>query len=146
MWTRSLLAILILLAACATPGASVGTSTSQLQTTMTTPIAEEEYVSALAKWDAAGLDTYRFIFEDDCGECMPAEPRVVVIREGTPADGSDPTVDSLFETIATAIETGSSVEVSYHSILGYPTEIWIDREARAYDGGTHWLIRDLEAE
>lgn len=74
---------------------------------------------------------------------MPTEPRLVAVREGEPEDLLDPTVESLFDTIAAAVDAGSSVEVSYDRELGFPTDIWIDREARAYDGGTHWLVSDL---
>ena len=146
MGTPPRLAILaLLLAACGMSGDPAGTSSPPAETTTTPPIAEHDFAAARANWHDAGLDTYRFTFEDDCGECMPAGPRLVVVRGGEAEDPSDPTVDSLFETIALALGEETSVEVTYHSELGYPTEIWIDREARAYDGGTHWLIRDLEA-
>lgn len=121
----------VLLAACA--------STAGPQT------PSDDLGSARETWAATGLHSYRFIFENDCGECLPSmgEPREVVVRAGATASPDDPTVETLFAAIEEAIAAGSSVEVSYHPVLGHPTEMWIDREARAYDGGTHWLIRDL---
>jgi hypothetical protein len=106
-----------------------------------TPRGELE--SARELWAAAGLDTYQFVFEDDCGECFLAEPRLIAVDNGLATNSEDPTVETLFDTIAVAITESSTVEVRYHPDLGHPIEIWIDREARAHDGGTHWLFRDL---
>lgn len=108
-----------------------------------TPLIQLE--SARERWAAAGHHSYRFIFENDCGECptSSSEPREVIVEAGAAATLEDPTVESLFGTIEQAIADDSSVEVTYDPDLGHPTEIWIDREARAYDGGTHWMVRDL---
>lgn len=107
--------------------------------------APEELEAARQRWSAAGLVHYRFTFEDDCGECLPSSrlPREVVVRDGETSAPGQPTVDSLFEAVENALANGSSVEVVYHPVLGYPEDIWIDREARVRDGGTHWLIHDL---
>jgi hypothetical protein len=139
--------VALLVAACGAPIGATATSSTTPPSAPTTTIADPAATLAAARgrWEASGLDTYHFVFEDDCGECMPTEPRLVVVRDGDAENPLDPTVDSLLETIALALGEGTSVEAIYHSELGYPTEIWIDREARAYDGGTHWLIRDLEA-
>lgn len=143
-----LVVMTLLVAAC---GAPVGETTAPSTTAPAAPTATTAaadpgaaFAQASARWEASGLETYHFVFEDDCGECMPVGPRVVVVRGGVPGDAADPSVDSLFGTIATALDAGSSVEVEYHPRLGHPIDIWIDKEARAYDGGTHWLIRDLE--
>lgn len=136
--------IAVVMVACGGPIGGPATSPTTAAVTPTTmPDPGVALAEAARKWGASGLITYHFVFEDDCGECMPAEPRVVAVEEGKPDTATDPTVDSLFDTIASALDTGSSVEVSYHPELGYPFDIWIDREARAHDGGTHWLIRDL---
>jgi hypothetical protein len=107
----------------------------------------EALAGARARWDAAGLDTYQFVFQNDCGECDPewAAPRQVVVWNGASFDGTRSAADvaSLFELIESALAEGRDVEVSYDPELGFPTEIWIDREARAYDGGTHLLIHQV---
>ena len=135
----------LLVAACGGPIGAMATSstTAPLAPTTTTADPAATLTAARGRWEASGLDTYHFVFEDDCGECMPTEPRLVVVREGEPEDLLDPTVERLFDTITAAVNAGSSVEVSYDRELGFPTDIWIDREARAYDGGTHWLVSDL---
>ncbi|MBW3666391.1 MAG: hypothetical protein KY394_02225 [Actinobacteria bacterium] len=107
--------------------------------------ALEELEAARQRWSAAGLDDYRFTFQDDCGECLPSSrlPREVVVRDGEASAPGQPTVDSLFDAVEKALADGSSVDVAYHPVLGYPEYIWIDREARVRDGGTHWLIHEL---
>lgn len=142
--SRSTLIAIVVVACGGTVGGPATSPTSAAVTPSTMSDPGVAFAEARGKWGASGLVTYHFEFEDDCGECMPTEPRVVAVEEGKPGTAADPTVESLFETIASAMDTGSSVEVSYHPELGYPTDIWIDREARAYDGGTHWLIRDLK--
>lgn len=106
-----------------------------------------ELDAARARWAAAGLESYTFVMEDDCGECDPdwALPRRIVVwdDEVLDATGTMITVDALFAVIESAGQDERSVEVTYHPEFGYPTEIWIDREARAYDGGTHLLIHAL---
>ena len=71
--------------------------------------------------------------------------RQAVVWDGQLVDpsGIAMSVESVFSQIEQAAEAGRSVEVSYDEQLGYPTEVWIDREARAYDGGVHLLIDDL---
>ena len=116
-------------------------------TTMPEPAAPPthgtELDAARARWAAAGLASYTFVIEDDCGECDPewAIPRRVVVWDDTVLDatGTMITVDALFAMVESAGQDGRSVEATYHPEFGYPTEIWIDREARAYDGGTHLL-------
>jgi hypothetical protein len=134
----------VLIVACGTtPGGEPSNPTS---TTVTT-VAGDELATALSRWSNAGLDTYHYVLVDDCGECDPtrAAPRTVVVWDGEILDGTrlSPTVADLFALIGAAAGDGRSVEVSYDGELGHPTEIWIDREARAYDGGTHLLITQV---
>lgn len=102
---------------------------------------------ARSLWDEAGPDSYRFQFEDDCGECDPSLrlPREVTVVDGEASRPDQPTVESLFELIGRAIDEGRTVKVEYHPELGYPSDIAIDMQARAYDGGTHLMVRGLEA-
>ncbi|MBK5269084.1 MAG: hypothetical protein JJE47_16810 [Acidimicrobiia bacterium] len=103
------------------------------------PLAEARQL-----WAAVGYTSYRYDFDDDCGECQPFTGEVVV-TDGevvAPADRGL-TVDEMFAAIERAVAAGVPVEVTFDPQIGYPTDLWIDREARAYDGGTHWLLRNL---
>jgi hypothetical protein len=141
----------MLLVACGavTGGISPTNVPPQAPETTATTLAGEGPGDALAaareRWAEAGLDTYRFTIEDDCGECDPDGPRQVVVWDTATSAGAQPTVDGLFTQIEAAITERREVEVAYHPSLGHPVEIWIDKEARAYDGGTHLLVRDLQA-
>jgi hypothetical protein len=132
------------------PPESATTTTTQApaHTTVTQPEGPAGALAAArARWAAAGLDTYQFVYENDCGECDPewAAPRTVVVWDGASFDGDQTGVDveGLFEVIENGIAEGRDVEVSYDPELGFPTDLWIDREARAYDGGTHVLIHQV---
>ena len=59
--------------------------------------------------------------------------------------GRSPSVDEVFDRIEQAILEGLVADVVYHPELGYPLDVAIDMEARAYDGGTHWVLQDLES-
>lgn len=150
----ALIVALLLVVACAEP-ASVETTTSSSSTTAptttTTSVPTDDATAALnaarARWDAAASDTYHFTFFDDCGECMPENPRLITVWDGNVYDGRGQgiDIDSMFQVIESAIADGRTVEASYDPELGYPTDLWIDQEARAYDGGTHLLISDLRS-
>jgi hypothetical protein len=91
---------------------------------------------------------YHFVYEDDCGECDPTygEARTVTVWDGEVHDPAllAPSVEVAFDQIEAAIDAGLEVEAVYDPELGYPTDLWIDREARAYDGGTHWIFADVQ--
>lgn len=107
--------------------------------------AQSELEAARARWATAAPATYGFTFADDCGECEPLQRQVVVWDGERASDPQAPDIVSMFDDIAAAIEAGQAVDVVYDPDLGYPAEVWIDREARAYDGGTHWLVTDFAA-
>lgn len=146
--------VALVAAACgAAPGGGPDTTVPAPETTAivrptTTAVGNSDLAAledARARWAAAGLDTLSYVFEDDCGECMPTTARVVV-WEGEMASAFEAlSVDEVFDEIEAAIASGRDVDVVYDETLGFPAEVWVDREARAYDGGTHWLIRDLSA-
>jgi hypothetical protein len=145
----ALVAVLVL-SACGTPAVDeVPPDPISTTTSTTLPGPEAELAAARLAWAAAGLDTYHFVLQDDCGECPPewATPRLAVVWDGTLADGGRTGLDveGLFDVIAAALAAGRTVEVTYHPELGYPTDLWIDREERAHDGGTHLLVQALEA-
>lgn len=146
----ALVVVGVVLAACAADPIDTPTTTTApdpSQTTTTTAPTDgqtAELEAAKARWAGQGLATYQFVLTDDCGECSPdmAAPTAIVVWEGTAYDPRQRgvTIDALFTVIESAVASGQTVEVTYHPDLGYPTEIWIDREARAYDGGTHLLV------
>ena len=154
MHTTVIVLVLIGLTACG-PAAVEGTTTTPPVSTSTTSTVPptgpttpaEALAAARALWDAAGLDSYQFVYQNDCGECLPesAAPRSIVVWEGATFDGARTgvAIEGLFESIERAIDEGSDVEVVYDPDLGFPSEIWIDREARAYDGGTHLLVHQV---
>ena len=53
-------------------------------------------------------------------------------------------VEEAFALIEHAVLQGTDVDVTFDPELGYPTDLWIDREARAYDGGIHLVFGALE--
>lgn len=139
-WIRMTLVIALLVSACGGPGTG---------STAPGPSAPggalEELETARQRWAAASLDSYHYVFHNDCGECDPSErePREVVVRDGEPSGPRQHTVEALFDRVEQAIVDGRSVEVAYHPDLGYPTDLAIDMEDRAFDGGTHWMASDL---
>jgi len=142
-----MVALALLVGSCADDGAVVTDPPPSTGVTTTTAVAAVEPAldAARAAWDAAGLSEYRFEFEDDCGECDRLPAREVVVWDD---DVYDPerqavTPDEAFAAIERALATGVSVEAEYDPELGYPTEVWIDRESRAVDGGTHWVFEGL---
>lgn len=157
---RKLAVILGIVAASCGPVATEDSSTtsapSTVPSTTTTSTPESgtddaagQLAAARERWAASSPETYHFVLQDDCGECDPewAQPRQIVVWDGTVLDPTriDTDIGDLFSRLEAAIQDGRAVEVDYEPELGYPTEIWIDREARAYDGGTHLIIGQLTA-
>lgn len=148
---------LLLVVACGEPistettvPSTATTNPSTTTTTSTLPPVDDVTAAlqaARARWEASAPDTYHFTFFDDCGECMPEAPRLITVWDGSVYDGRGQgiDIDSMFQVIESAIADGRTVEATYHPDLGFPTDLWIDQEARAYDGGTHLLISDLQS-
>lgn len=123
------------------PTVTVPVESTPTGVSLLVPLAEARQL-----WAAAGYASYRYDFDDDCGECQPFSGEVVV-TDGevvAPADRGL-TIDEMFAAIERAVASGVPVEVTFDPQIGYPTDLWIDREARAYDGGTHWLLSNLVA-
>ncbi len=134
--------------ATVTTGAAAVPLTSPSTTAAPTiaPGPETELAAARASWAAAGLATYSYLFFDDCGECDQLPVQEAVVWDG---DVIDPlrrvaSIEEAFALIEAALARGDDVEVAYHPELGYPTDLWIDKEARAYDGGTHLVFSSVE--
>ena len=105
-----------------------------------------EFEAARARWQAVGLDTYTYRFLDDCGECERLPEQSVVVWDGTVQDPLRrvSSVEEAFALIEQALSQGADVDVTFDPELGYPKDLWIDREARAYDGGIHLAFSALE--
>lgn len=141
----------LMVSACAEPGSDdpsglLPPAAPATAPPTTTAGVVDELAVARELWAAARLSTYHFSFQDDCGECNRLAPRQLVVWDGELIDDAKPaaTVDEAFRLIEASVDGGRSVEAVYHPEAGYPTEIWVDRDARAVDGGTHWLIGDVE--
>jgi len=141
--------VLVLIAtACGEPENPIserGTSTPTT-TVVSQPAPETELDAARSRWVAAGLATYRYVFQEDCGECDQTanSPHEIVVWDGeTSGPDGAPSIERMFAAIEEAVAAGRDVEATYDPATGHPTEVWIDREARAYDGGTHWIVADL---
>lgn len=133
-------------AALPTTSAPIGGTTVATTTTAAAPQASAaaELAAARARWSAAAATTHNYVFEDDCGECEQPVPRPAAIWDGQwVADSKAPLIEEIFTTIEAAIDAGRDVDVVYDESFGVPIDVWIDREDRAFDGGTHWLIREF---
>ena len=106
----------------------------------------EQLEDALARWQAAGLPDYDFDVTVHC-ECPPESrgPFPVEVREGHPVSGDGPiaVMKDAFDLISGAVDAGIDVAVSYDETLGYPTDVIIDTEAVAVDGGMAFTISDF---
>lgn len=91
-------------------------------------------------WASAGIDDYDLIVERVCF-CLYLGPVRVEVRNGrrvatvpvsgpppeTSAIGEYPTVEGLFDVVAEAMERpADELRVTYHPVLGYPVDLWID--------------------
>lgn len=113
--------------------------------------------AARARWQAAGLDDYRFVYEVSC--FCPEDfrgPFTLTVRDGAvteavfqgrpmdPTDARFKTVAALLEVVGAAFDRGAaSVRVTYDEAFGYPVAASIDYEARAADDEMTFWVRDL---
>jgi hypothetical protein len=150
-----ILAALVFAAALALAGCSASSdpvTTTSVATTIAAPGEGEAVRLALddarQRWAQAGLATYRYTFQDDCAECDPAEraPRDVVVWEGEEFDpgAQSPSVEEMFTEIEAALDAGLTVEARFDPQSGHPTEVAIDLESRPVDGGTRWMVTELQ--
>ncbi|SRR5690606_22207352 len=112
--------------------------------------------AARARWDAAGIVDYAFVYEEVCF-CLPEDrgPFAITVRDGAVASATYqgepanarrtyPTVDSLFATVEDALDRGAeSVRVTFDPVLGYPAEASIDYEAMVADEELGFRVSDL---
>lgn len=141
-----LLVFAVIVAACGVPSSNVASTTTSTMLSTTLPAdPAAELAAARQLWQETGPDTYWLELINDCGECDPSmrAPQIVVVWSGNPVGPEHHTVESLFAQIETAIAEERTVEVSYDAEMGYPTEISVDMQDRAFDGGHHLLVGDL---
>ena len=118
-------------------------------------MVSDELAIARAKWADAALDGYTMTITRSCF-CPPeyrGPYRVVmdggeaasVTYEGRPSDvGEPPSVDALFALLESAYAEGAArVDVTYHDELGYPIELYIDRDERLADEEIGYSISEL---
>src|SRR5690606_31602678 len=107
-----------------------------------TDATHEALADARARWQAAGLDGYRFVYEASC--FCPEEvrgPFTITVRAGVvqevrfqgqvvvPDAQRHPTVAALFATLADALgQDPDAARIRYDDALGYPTEAYVDYE------------------
>lgn len=109
-----------------------------------------------AKWEAQGLDDYRFTLARSCfcpeEATQPArvevrDDRVVKVTNLRTARALDVrlglTVEELFGMIAAAARDGTYLEVAYHPQRAYPVAAVIGTLAN--DAGVAYSLSDLEA-
>jgi hypothetical protein len=134
-----LLVAAILAGSCAAEDAEPSTTPDALRGDLQT---------ARQRWEQADIATYRYTFENDCGECDPSAraPHEVVVWAGAHFDPGDvaPSVEEIFVEIEEALDTDRSVAVTFDPDLGYPTDVGFDSESRPVDGGRHWVVHDLK--
>jgi hypothetical protein len=146
---NALVVLTVLLAGC---GSGITAASTTIPRSPTTdPGTDGAYASldtARDRWESAALGSYHYVFENDCGECGPlvTAPRQVVVWGDERYDPGQysPSVEEIFDEIEQALDAGQSVDVTFDEELGYPIEVAIDMESRPVDGGTHWVVDDLE--
>ena len=119
------------------------------------PVAGE-VAEQMRKWEAQGLDDYRFTLARTCfcteEATQPARVevrgdrvvRVTSIRTGRALSLElGVTVEAMFEQIAAAARDGTYLEAAYHPARGYPAQVVIGTLAN--DAGVGYSLSDLEA-
>jgi hypothetical protein len=101
-----------------------------------------------ARWDEAGIDSYRIALQYGCfcefGDGRPVDVRVVegevvdVVADGKPVrkrqwQGFPMTVEALFDRAEAAKADADEFDVEFDRELGYPTMISVDHDRNADD-------------
>ena len=144
--------LFLLVAGCSAPAAVPDGGASGLGVATPTP---DELAIARAKWADAALDGYTMTIARSC-YCPPEYrgPYTVVMEgdavasvtyQGRPAEvGEPPSVEALFVLLETAYAEGAArVDVTYHDELGYPVELYIDRDEMLADEEIGYAISEL---
>jgi Family of unknown function (DUF6174) len=151
--SRAVLALLPALAALVPAAASL-VACGGPTTPIDGPTADDRaatraaFDSARRRWDAVGIESYRYRYRRLCF-CAPpvTEPVRITVRAGSVAEvvfaGSGepaaslsdyPTIDGIFALIGEALETEAyEVRVEYDPALGYPVSVYVDRNPMIAD-------------
>ena len=121
----------------------------------------QQYTAALARWNAAGIDSYEFTLglACECGDMddlrdieVTVENGVVVSRvyddDGTPAPeaifGAYDTVEELFAVVARSITMDADLlNVGYHVTYGLPVVLQLDPNDRDPSDYLLWEVLDF---
>lgn len=124
--------------------------------------AAEELRAGRERWEAAGIEDYRYTIRTLCS-CDP-ETFVVEVREGkavsvTPLEASVDSLDNfrteradsldnfrkLFDRVQAAIESRpDGLKVEYDREWGYPLYLWVDPTVDLADEDFGWLVEKFE--
>lgn len=121
---------------------------------------ESEFNTAKARWEQQNVSDYQITTQRSCF-CIPRD-RVVNIVEQNQLSGAffvgngqnltaeelayQKTIDDYFGLIEQAIDDQAfSLIVSYHTTLGYPTQISIGYDQLIADGGISYRLTDFRA-
>ena len=106
--------------------------------------AEQRLELAMARWVAAGVDTYVMSYTSHCVcgpfpdvicACAPPSRSWVEVVDGEPRKAgayesnravpwfTGPTVPLFFDTLVATVDAGEAFRASYHRQLGYPVEL-----------------------
>lgn len=127
--------------------------------------SQAKLLAARQRWEAAGITHYRFTEQRTCF-CSSTRPvRLEVQRkaavphhEAVVSLGYDdagasvrvespelyPTVDGLFDLIASSLENDVELLVSYHPEYGYPTKVDVEPSQHPVDGGVLYTVSKFE--
>ncbi|MEW6751161.1 MAG: DUF6174 domain-containing protein [Candidatus Latescibacterota bacterium] len=121
-----------------------------------------ELEAARARWEQAGMASYRFVFQRQCF-CLQdyRRPALLTVEgdritsavyadgEGGPVSSEVQefhlTVEGLFAAIETAAQAGAaSIEAAFDPELGFPTHVYIDRDFAVTDEEAWYEAREVE--
>lgn len=126
-------------------------------------LTEASYNEHLALWRSSAIANYSFEYREVC-ECFPvlSMPNLVEVRNGrvwqvtltdtgqlvnAETEALFPSVNDLFDRIDEAIRLeAATINISYHTTLGYPLEVTIDYDLTTVDDETTISVLNLETE
>lgn len=125
--------------------------------------AAEELRARRERWEAGGVEDYRYTIRPLCSDCDPVT-FLVEVREGraasvTPLEASVDSLDNfrkasvdsldnfrkLFDRVQAAIESRpDGLKVEYDEGWGYPLYLWVDPTADLADEDFGWVVEKFE--
>lgn len=114
-----------------------------------------EVKAALARWEAADIDSYTATIEMRCFCPLGGRYEVTVkdhiITEWStdsgigpqPGDHEPPTIDTIFATLAQSLDA-DRLQMSFHPELGYPNDARIDPDINTIDDELDYFVLEFE--